>query len=98
LGDEKIGNEMNFLIWIAVGGIVGWFAGIVMKNDKQRDVLQSVVVGAVGAFFHGLVVSPWVGVTTVDQNSFSLGAMLVAMAGAVVLLAIVSHLPLGSSR
>ena len=41
---------MNFLIWLAVGGIIGWVASMVMKTDAQQGVFLNVIVGIVGAF------------------------------------------------
>ena len=44
---------MNLIIWLIVGGILGWLASIVMKRDAQQGVLLNVVVGIVGAFLGG---------------------------------------------
>ena len=42
--------QMNFLIWLVVGGIIGWVASMVMKTDAQQGVFLNVIVGIVGAF------------------------------------------------
>ena len=39
---------MNFLIWLIVGGILGWVASIVMKTDGQQGIILNVVVGIIG--------------------------------------------------
>ena len=80
---------MNFIIWLIIGGLIGWVASLIMKTDAQQGVLLNVVVGIVGAFLGGWLISPLVGVGTINQNNFSLPAMLVSLVGAVVLLAIV---------
>ena len=41
---------MNLIIWLIVGGILGWLASIVMRRDAQQGILLNVVVGIVGAF------------------------------------------------
>ena len=40
---------MNFLIWLIVGGVIGWLASLVMKTDGQQGLFLNVVVGIVGA-------------------------------------------------
>ena len=89
---------MNFLIWLVVGGVIGWIASMVMKTDAQQGVVLNIVVGIVGAFLGGLLISPLVGVPSINQNAFSLGAMLVSLVGAIILLAIVNLVRRGSAR
>ena len=81
---------MHFIIWLVIGGLIGWVASMVMKTDAQQGVILNVVVGIVGAFIGGWLISPLVGVGTINQNAFSLGALLVSLLGAVILLAIVN--------
>lgn len=40
---------MNFIIWIVIGGVLGWLASLVMKTDAQQGMFLNVVVGIVGA-------------------------------------------------
>ena len=89
---------MNFLVWLIVGGFIGWVASKIMKTDAQQGVLLNIVVGIVGAFLGGLLISPLIGVPTINQNAFSLGAMLVSLVGAMILLAIVNFFRRGSAR
>ena len=89
---------MNFLIWLVVGGIIGWIASMVMKTDAQQGVVLNVIVGIVGAFLGGLLISPLVDVPSINQDAFSLGAMLVSLVGAIILLAIVNLFRRGKSR
>ena len=81
---------MNFIIWLVVGGVIGWLASIVMKTDGQQGLFLNVVVGVIGAMLGGWVISPLVGVGTINQDNFSLHALLVSFFGAVILLAIVN--------
>ena len=88
---------MNFLIWLIIGGIVGWLASLIMRTDAQQGILLNVVVGIVGALVGGWVVSPMVGVGTINE-SISIGSVLVSLAGAVLLLAVVNLFRRGRMR
>jgi uncharacterized membrane protein YeaQ/YmgE (transglycosylase-associated protein family) len=89
---------MNFIIWLIVGGLIGWVASIIMKTDGQQGIVLNVLVGIVGAFLGGWLISPLVGVGTINQDIFSIGALAVSLVGAVILLAIVNLFRRGSSR
>ena len=89
---------MNFLIWLVVGGLIGWMASLVMKTDQQQGIILNIVVGVVGAMLGGWFISPLVGVPTINQDAFSLPALLVSLVGAVILLAIVNLVRRGSAR
>lgn len=89
---------MNFIIWLLVGGIIGWVASKVMNTDAQQGIILNVVVGIIGAFLGGMLISPLVGVPTINQNAFSIGAMLVSLLGAIILLAIVNLFRRGKAR
>ena len=89
---------MNFIIWLIVGGVIGWLASIVMKTNAQQGMLLNVVVGVVGAMLGGWLLSPLLGVGTINQDNFSLAAMLVSLGGAVILLAIVNLVRRGTVR
>lgn len=89
---------INFIVWLILGGVIGWLASLVMKTDAQQGIVLNVVVGIVGAAIGGFVISPMVGVATINQNAFSVGALLVSFLGAVILLAIVNLFRRGSVR
>ena len=38
---------MGFLIWLIIGGIVGWLASMIMRTDGQQGLLLNIVVGIV---------------------------------------------------
>ncbi len=89
---------MNFIIWLIVGGVIGWLASLVMKTDGQQGIILNVVVGIVGAMLGGWLISPMVGAGTINQDNFSLPALLVSFVGAAILLAIVNLFRRGSVR
>ena len=89
---------MNFIIWLIVGGIVGWIASKIMRTDAQQGIVLNVIVGIVGALLAGWLISPLVGAGTINQGDFSIGSLLVSLVGAIVLLAIVNLFRRGRVR
>lgn len=81
---------MNFIIWIIVGGVLGWLASMVMRTNGQQGLILNIVVGIVGAFIAGLVLTPLLGIPTINQDNFSLPGLVVSFTGAIILLAIVN--------
>jgi uncharacterized membrane protein YeaQ/YmgE (transglycosylase-associated protein family) len=81
-------NKMNFIIWLIVGAIVGWVANSLMGN--REGLLVNIIVGIVGAFVAGLVLTPLLGIGTINQSNFSLPAMLVSVGGAIILLVVLN--------
>jgi uncharacterized membrane protein YeaQ/YmgE (transglycosylase-associated protein family) len=79
---------MNVIVWLVVGGVIGWAASSIMRT--QEGMLLNVVVGIVGAALGGWFLSPLVGVSTINQSNFSLPSLLVSFLGAVILLAVVN--------
>jgi uncharacterized membrane protein YeaQ/YmgE (transglycosylase-associated protein family) len=89
---------VNFIVWLIVGGIIGWLASLVIRTDAPHGTLFNVVVGVVGAFVAGLVLTPLFGISTINQNNFSLPAMRVSLLGAILLLVVVSRSRWGALR
>lgn len=89
---------MNFIIWLIIGGVIGWLASMLMKTNDQQGMFLNVVVGIVGAMLAGWFISPLVGIDTINQNNFSLPSLLVSFIGAAILLAIVNLVRRGTPR
>ena len=89
---------MNFIIWLVVGGLIGWVASMIMKTDAQQGVVLNVVVGIVGSMLGGWLISPLLGAGTINQSAFSVRGLLVSLAGAIILLAIVTLFRRGKVR
>ncbi|MDB5765104.1 MAG: GlsB/YeaQ/YmgE family stress response rane protein [Herminiimonas sp.] len=89
---------MNFLVWIIVGGVIGWLASIVMKTDAQQGMLLNIVVGIVGAFLGGWLLAPLFGTGTINQNDFSIVSLFVSFLGALILLMVVNLFRRGQVR
>jgi uncharacterized membrane protein YeaQ/YmgE (transglycosylase-associated protein family) len=88
---------MGFIAWLIIGGIVGWLASLVMKTDAQQGILLNIVVGIVGAFLGGLLISPLLGIGSINAG-ISIGSIVVSLLGAIILLAIVNLIRRGSVR
>jgi uncharacterized membrane protein YeaQ/YmgE (transglycosylase-associated protein family) len=76
---------MSLIVWIIFGALVGWLASIIAGTNNQQGALANIVVGIIGAFLGGFLMS------LVGQNGvtgFNLYSVLVAILGAVVLLMI----------
>jgi len=89
---------MNIIIWLVVGGLIGWVASLIMRTDAQQGVILNVVVGVVGAILGGWFLSPLFGISTINQSNFSIPGLLVSLLGAVILLAIVNLIRRGRAR
>jgi uncharacterized membrane protein YeaQ/YmgE (transglycosylase-associated protein family) len=89
---------MNFIIWLIVGGLLGWIASKIMHTDAQQGIILNIIVGVVGAFLAGLLLTPLFGVGTINQSSFNLPSLLISLLGAIILLAIVNLFRRGTVR
>lgn len=90
---------MGFLIWLIVGGVIGWLASMVMKTDAQQGVFLNIIVGIIGAFIGGWLGGLLgIGGGTINSGNFSLSGLLMSLVGAIVLLAIVNLFRRGSVR
>lgn len=84
---------VGLILWLVVGGIVGWLASLIMRTDAQQGVILNIVVGIVGAFLAGLILNGG----TINQ-AITIQTFLVSLVGAVILLAIVNLIRRGAVR
>lgn len=80
---------MGLLLTILLGGVAGWLASMIMDRNGEQGVLLNIVVGIVGAFLANLLLAPIFGVNA-ELDHLTLAGFLMAVLGAVVLLAIVN--------
>jgi uncharacterized membrane protein YeaQ/YmgE (transglycosylase-associated protein family) len=78
---------VNFIVWLIVGAIIGWVASMIMRT--RGGLLLDIIVGIVGAFIAGLVLTPLLGISTINQGNFSLPALIVSLLGSIILLLVV---------
>jgi uncharacterized membrane protein YeaQ/YmgE (transglycosylase-associated protein family) len=89
---------MNILIWLIVGGVVGWLASLIMRTDGQQGIFLNIVVGVIGAFVGGLLLSPLLGYGTINDSGLTIGTFIVSLGGAVILLALINLFRRGRAR
>lgn len=89
---------MNLIIWLTVGGLIGWVASMIMHTDARQGVFLNIVVGVIGSFLGGWFVAPLLGAGTINQNDFSIKGLLASLIGAIILLAIVNLVRRGTER
>ena len=89
---------INIIIWLVIGGVIGWLASIIMKTDAQQGIILNVVVGIVGAVLGGWFLAPMFGTVTINQDNLSMASLVVSLLGAVILLAIVNLVRRGTVR
>lgn len=79
---------MNLLIYLAAGAVVGYIASRVMQTNAWQGVLIDIIVGMVGAFLAGQLLSPLLGIGTIN-DAVTIPTMLVTLAGSILMLWIV---------
>ncbi len=85
---------MGIIIWLIVGGVIGWLASMIMRTDAQQGIFLNIVVGIIGAFIGGLVISGG----SINNAPLTIPSFLVSLLGAIILLAIVNLVRRGSVR
>jgi uncharacterized membrane protein YeaQ/YmgE (transglycosylase-associated protein family) len=85
---------MGIIIWLVIGGIVGWLASLIMRTDAQQGILLNVVVGIVGAFLGGLLFNRG----DINDAPLNVTSFAVSLVGAIILLAVVNLFRRGSIR
>ena len=81
---------MGIVLWLIIGGVVGWLASLVMRRDASQGIVLNIVVGIVGAMLGGWLFGPMIGAPSINSGQISVPSLLVSFLGAVILLAIVN--------
>lgn len=76
---------MGIILWIIFGALVGWVASMIVGSNEEQGVLGNIVVGIVGALLGGALAQA-LGIGTI--TGFNLGSFLIALGGAVIVLAV----------
>jgi len=80
---------MNSITWLCAGAVLGWLTSIVIRRRRSAQLLN-IIVGMVGAFVAGYLLTPVFRVGIIDQATFSLPALMISLGGAVFLLIVVN--------
>jgi uncharacterized membrane protein YeaQ/YmgE (transglycosylase-associated protein family) len=75
--------QMSWIAWIVLGGLAGWVASILTRNNARMGIIWNIIVGIIGALAGSWILG-MLGKT--EPLTFSLTTFLVAVGGAVVLL------------
>ncbi len=89
---------MNLIIALIIGGIIGWLASIVMRTDAQQGILLNIVVGIIGSLLGGFLLGPLLGGGNLLSGNLDIMTLVVALLGAIILLAIVNMFRRGRPR
>ncbi len=85
-----ISSNLGWLSWIIFGALAGWVASIFTGNNSRMGCLSNIIVGIIGAFLGGWIYSLITGHPLIV--SWNLTAFIVAVLGAVILLAVLNLL------
>ena len=83
---------MGIIIWLIIGGIVGWLASLVMRRDAQQGILLNIVVGIIGAVLAGWIFGGGI------NEAITIRTFIFSVIGAIILLAIVNLFTRGKVR
>ena len=82
---EVTTDHMSIIAWIVLGLIAGWIAGMVMRGGGY-GIIGDIVLGILGAIVGGWLTGLLLGRDV--MNGFSLESIIVAVIGAIILIAI----------
>ncbi len=74
-------EPQSIIVWIIIGGVAGWLAGLIVKGSGY-GLIGDIIVGIVGAFIAGWLL-PRIGIVI---GSGIVGSIINAFIGAVILL------------
>jgi uncharacterized membrane protein YeaQ/YmgE (transglycosylase-associated protein family) len=83
---------MGLIVWLVIGGVVGWLASLVMRTDAQQGILLNIVVGIVGAFIASLIFGAGI------NEGITVTTFVTSLVGAIILLAVVNLVRRGAVR
>ncbi len=80
---------MGIIVWLIMGGLVGWIASMIMGTNAQQGIILNIVVGIVGALIGGWLIGPLLGAGSINDG-ITIMSFIVSLVGAVILLGILS--------
>ena len=89
---------MNIIVWLVIGGLIGWVASMVMGTNGRQGVLLNVVVGIAGAALGGWLFGGVLSTSTINQGNLSFSGIMVSLVGAIILIAALKMFRGGASR
>ena len=81
---------MGIISWLIFGALAGWVASMIAGTNERMGCLLNIIVGIVGAFIGGFLYSLITGTEFIA--GFNITSFIVAVAGAVILLFLLTGL------
>ncbi|WP_174286218.1 GlsB/YeaQ/YmgE family stress response membrane protein [Sphingomonas bacterium] len=81
---------MGIIIWLIVGGLCGWLAGLIMRDNQ--GILLNIVVGIVGSVIASAIFGAGI------NEVITVSTFIYSLVGAIILLAIVNLIRRGRVR
>ena len=78
-------DNISFIWFLIIGGVIGWLAGIILGKDIPGGVIGNIIAGIIGAWIGGMLLGSW-GPKISDFYIFP------AIIGAIILVFIVSFI------
>ncbi len=78
---------MGILIWIIVGIIAGWLAGLVMKGGGY-GIIGDMILGIIGALVGGFLAGAIFNIAN-PISGFNITTLVIAFLGAIIVVALV---------
>jgi len=78
------------MLWLVAGAVLGWLANMEMGADRRTSLALNVLAGAAGALVAGALLTSPLEPGALGSGDLSLGGVLVASLGAILVLALVN--------
>lgn len=86
---------MGILSWIIVGGIAGWIASMIMKENSHMGATANIVVGIIGGILGGYI-ARFFGFN--GMTGFNLGSLVIAIIGSCIVLFVMNLFTRGTAH
>ena len=77
---------MGLIFLITMGSVLGWLATIIRRAADSHALSVNVAAGIGGAFVAALIINPLLGKGQLLEGAYTAGALLICLAGSVVVL------------
>ena len=74
---------MNWIVFLIVGGLIGWVGSLIMKTDAQMGLIGNILIGIIGS-----LLGHWIAGALGIAAAGGILRFLIALGGAVLLIAI----------
>ena len=83
---------MGIIVWLVIGGVLGWMASILTDAERQQSVAVNVMVGVAGSLLGGMLVAPLIGMGDIDNYGLGFPGVLLALGTSVLLLMLLNRM------